>query len=138
MLQSLKKLVLLLLVLMPVGVCFGQPSAEMAKLGQAYEALSVASGNGGDVDNLVLVFNQQVIKVNSGSYDVEELEAQLDALMEQAETINELALVEARNELLTVAVTVLVVGLVELYLWKGFPRLYWNQWYNLKGDWTVK
>ena len=138
MLQGLKKLVLLLLVLMPVGVCFGQPTAEFAKLGQAFEALTIASGNGGAVDNLVLVFNQQVIQVNSGNYDVVEVEAQLDALIEQAETISEQALVETRNELLTVAVTVLVVGLVELYLWKGFPRLYWNQWYKLRGDWTVK
>jgi len=31
---------------MSVGVVFGQPTADMAKLGQAYEGLSIASGNG--------------------------------------------------------------------------------------------
>ena len=123
---------------MPVGVCFGQPSAEYAKLGQAYEALQVASGNGGEVDNLVQVFNQLVSQVNSGDYDPVMVETDLDSLIGQAETVNELALVEARNELLTVAVTVLVVALVEIYLWRGFPRLYWNQWLKRRGDWTVK
>ena len=123
---------------MPVGVCFGQPSAEYAKLGQAYEALSIASINGGDVDNLVQVFNQLVSQVNSGDYDPVMVETDLDSLIGQAETVNELALVEARNELLTVAVTVLVVALVEIYLWRGFPRLYWNQWLKRRGDWTVR
>ena len=123
---------------MPVGVCFGQPSAEYAKLGQAYEALQVASGNGGEVDNLVQVFNQLVSQVNSGDYDPVMVETDLDSLIGQAETVNELALVEARNELLTVAVTVLVVALVEIYLWRGFPRLYWNQWLKRRGDWTVR
>ena len=123
---------------MPVGVCFGQPTAEYMKLGQAYEALSVASGNGGDVDSLVSVFNQLVLQVNSGNYDPVEVETELDSLIEQAGTINALALVGTRNEVLSVAVTVLVVALVEIYLWRGFPRLYWSQWYKRRGDWTVK
>ena len=135
---SLQKLVLLLLVLTPIGVIYGQPTAEYAKLGQAYEALSIASSNGGDVDNLVSLFNQLVSQMNSGSYDPVEAENLLDTLIEQAETVNELALVKARNELLTVAVTVLVVGLVELFLWRGFPRLYWNLWYKRRGDWKVR
>ena len=123
---------------MPVGVCFGQPSAEYAKLGQAYEALQVASGNGGDVDNLVQVFNQLVSQVNTGDYDPVEVDTELDLLIGQADTVNELALVEARNELLSVAVTVLIVALVEIYLWRGFPRLYWSQWLKRRGDWTVR
>ncbi len=136
--QSLKKLVLLLLVLMPVGVGFGQPTADIAKLGQAYEVLSIASGNGGDVDSLVLVFNQLVSLVNSGSYDIVEVENVLDGIIELAERINEQALIESRNELLRVVATVLVVVLVEVFLWRGFPRLYWSQWLKRRGDWTVK
>jgi len=124
--------------LMPIGVCLGQPGAEMAKLGQAYDALSIASMNGGDVDNLVLVFNQLVNHVNSGSYDPGDVEAQLDVIIRQAETINEQALIEKRNELLTVAATMLVVIVVELYLWRGFPGFYWSQWLKRRGDWTVK
>ncbi len=123
---------------MPVCVCIGQPSADMAKLWQAYEVLSTASGNGGDVDSLVLVFNNVVTLVNSGSYDIVEVENVLDVIIEQAERINEQALIESRNELLKVVATVLVVGLVEVYLWRGFPRLYWNQWLKRRGDWTVK
>ncbi len=136
--QGLKRYVLLLLVLMPVGVCFGQPTADIAKLGQAYMALSTASGNGGDVDNLVRVFNNVVSQVNRGSYDIVEVENQLDVIIEQAERINEQALIESRSELLKVVATVLVVGLVEFFLWRGFPRLYWNQWLKRRGDWIVK
>ena len=121
---------------MPVGVCFGQPT--YTKLGLAYEALQVASGNGGDVDNLVQVFNQLVSQVNSGDYDPVMVDTELDTILEQADTVNELALVEARNELLSVAVTVLIVALVEIYLWRGFPRLYWSQWLKRRGDWTVR
>jgi hypothetical protein len=76
--------------------------------------------------------------VNSGSYDIVEVENVLDVIIEQAERINEQALIESRNDLLKVVATVLVVGLVEVYLWRGFPRLYWNQWLKRRGDWTVK
>ena len=123
---------------MPVCVGIGQPSADMAKLWQVYEVLSTASGNGGDVDSLVLVFNNVVTLVNSGSYDIVEVENVLDVIIEQAERINEQALIESRNDLLKVVATVLVIGLVEVYLWRGFPRLYWNQWLKRRGDWTVK
>ena len=136
--QSLKKLVLVLLLLMPIGVCLGQPGAEMAKLGQAYDALSIASMNGGDVDNLVLIFNSVVSSVNRGTYDPGEVEAQLDVIIRQAETINEQALIEKRNELLIVGATLFVVIVVELYLWRGFPGLYWSQWLKRRGGWIVK
>ena len=136
--QSLKKLVLMMLVLMPIGVCLGQPTADMAKQGEAYEALSIASGNGGDIDTIVLMFNRVVSIVNSGDYDPVDVETQLDAIIRQAERINEQALAEKRNELINVAATLLVVIVVELYLWRGFPRLYWNQWYKRRGDWQVK
>ena len=85
--------------------------------------------------------NEQLIEVldgNSGSYDIVEVENVLDGIIEQAERINEQALIESRNELLRVVATVLVVVLVEVFLWRGFPRLYWSQWLKRRGDWTVK
>ena len=110
----------------------------MAKLGEAYEALSVASSNGGDVDNLVLVFNKILSIVNNEFYDPMNNEASLDVIIEQAGRINERALTESRNELISVAATVVIVIIVELFLWRGFPRVYWNEWLKRRGGWQVK
>jgi hypothetical protein len=134
---SLKKIFLLLLLLQ-VSVCFGQPTADMAKLGEAYEVLSLASGNGGDVENLVYVFNEVVFHVNSGTFDPVEVENQLTDIIVQAEIINERALTETRNELITVASILFVVIVIEYYLWRVFPRHYWTQWLKHRGDWMVK
>lgn len=123
---------------MPFCVCFGQPGEGMAKLGEAYMALFTASGNGGDVDSLVLVFNDVVSQVNSGSYDLVEVENQLDDLIEQAETINDRTLIETRNKYISGGASVIVVVIVEVFLWRGFPRIFWNQWLKRKGDWMVK
>lgn len=110
----------------------------MDKIGEAYTALERASDNGGDVTALVSILNDIIKEVNTGVYDESLVESQLDEIISEANRINDTQLVSNRNEYIYAGVTILAVIIVEVFLWRIFPRIYWEQWLRIRGDWIAE
>jgi len=136
--MRIKVLLIIFILAYSTKICFSQPVYNEDKIAEAFKVLEEASMNGGDVSHLVPVLNDIILEINSGHYDVEIVEAKLDLVINNAERVNAEALIESRNNLIFVGITVFLVVLLEILVWKFFPRLFWNIWLRKRGDWILR
>ena len=132
-----KGLITLLFMLILTKPIYAQNDSIQDKISLAYMNLETASSNGADVSEPVALFNEVIDSVKKGDYQENTINAKLDIIIITSERINQEALVESRNEIILRVSILSLIMLVELLVWRYLPRLYWKNWIDKHGDWTI-
>ena len=130
-------LILLLFLLILIKPINAQNDSIQDKISLAFMNLETASSNGADVSEPVALFNEVIDSVKKGEYQEDSINAKLDIIIITSERINQEALVESRNEIILRVSILSLIMLVELLVWRYLPRLYWKNWIDKHGDWTI-
>ena len=134
--KAIHVLPLIIIVITSFSVAYSADDPQQ-KLEQAYMAVLSASENRGDVTWLVDQLNMALTEIETGA-DPVIVAARLDAVIRAAEQERARG-IDAHNYLLLVTGGQLAVLAVLIYAtWSYFPRLFWRQWINVKGDWIAE
>ena len=105
---------------------------------EAFNAISEASGLGGDVSELVAILNTVILEVDSGEYNSAEVSAKVTGIIVEAEDLTDSAVSENNLGLVITGANIVVVIVLGYLVWRYFPTLYWRTWLRVRGGWVVE
>lgn len=104
-----------------------------------FNEISEAESSGADVSLLVEEFNQIIELVNLGTEtELDEANQRLTQLSQAAHDATETGVRTTQNEFVTTLIVGVATIIASILAWIYTPRIFWNLWIRVKGDWIIE